>query len=102
MCDAGDDNDGVNDATDNCPLVANADQANADGDGLGNVCDDDFTTSFVVINTNDDGAGSLRQAILEANADGGTDTISFNIPASGGANNLLALATSDDYRCDCD
>jgi hypothetical protein len=33
------DGDGVPDADDNCPAVANADQANADGDGLGNACD---------------------------------------------------------------
>ena len=36
--------------------------------------------TFVVTNTNNSGAGSLRQAILDANALGGTDTISFNIP----------------------
>jgi hypothetical protein len=35
------DSDGVPDSTDNCPNAANADQADADGDGLGNVCDDD-------------------------------------------------------------
>jgi parallel beta-helix repeat protein len=40
--------------------------------------------SFTVINTNDDGAGSLRQAILAANAAGaGTHSITFNIPNSG-------------------
>ena len=33
------DRDGVPDATDNCPNVANADQANADGDSLGDACD---------------------------------------------------------------
>lgn len=33
------DNDGVSDALDNCPLDANSDQADNDGDGLGNVCD---------------------------------------------------------------
>jgi Ca2+-binding RTX toxin-like protein len=33
------DGDGVADATDNCPNVANADQADSDGDGLGTVCD---------------------------------------------------------------
>ncbi|MEI8412686.1 MULTISPECIES: PxKF domain-containing protein [unclassified Kribbella] len=33
------DNDGVPDASDNCPAAANADQANADGDALGNACD---------------------------------------------------------------
>lgn len=33
------DGDGVPDASDNCPAVANADQADADNDGLGNACD---------------------------------------------------------------
>ncbi|HKO36023.1 MAG TPA: thrombospondin type 3 repeat-containing protein [Pyrinomonadaceae bacterium] len=37
--DPDDDNDGVPDGSDNCPFVANADQADADGDGIGNVCD---------------------------------------------------------------
>ena len=39
--------------------------------------------TFTVINTADSGAGSLRQAILDANAAGGPDTITFNIPGSG-------------------
>jgi len=33
------DGDGVCDANDNCPLVANADQADADSDGVGDACD---------------------------------------------------------------
>jgi len=40
-------------------------------------------TTFVVTNTNDDGAGSLRQAILDANANAGADIINFNIPGAG-------------------
>ncbi|HEX7313869.1 MAG TPA: carboxypeptidase regulatory-like domain-containing protein [Pyrinomonadaceae bacterium] len=39
--------------------------------------------AFVVTNTNDAGAGSLRQAILDANANAGVDTITFNIPGAG-------------------
>ena len=35
------DRDGVPDAGDNCPEAANADQADADDDGLGNACDAD-------------------------------------------------------------
>jgi CSLREA domain-containing protein len=38
---------------------------------------------FVVTNTNDAGAGSLRQAILDANANPGPDDITFNIPGAG-------------------
>ncbi|MEO1654459.1 MAG: right-handed parallel beta-helix repeat-containing protein, partial [Bacteroidota bacterium] len=41
------------------------------------------TPTFVVSNTNDSGAGSLRQAILDANASNGKDTITFNIPGNG-------------------
>jgi hypothetical protein len=33
------DGDGVPDDTDNCPDVANPDQADSDGDGIGNACD---------------------------------------------------------------
>jgi hypothetical protein len=40
-------------------------------------------STLTVTNTNDSGAGSLRQAILDANAAGGADTIAFNIVGSG-------------------
>ncbi|HEY3026191.1 MAG TPA: hypothetical protein VGJ55_08585, partial [Pyrinomonadaceae bacterium] len=40
------------------------------------------TNIFTVTNTNDSGAGSLREAILNANAQAGLDTINFNIPGS--------------------
>jgi hypothetical protein len=38
-------------------------------------------STFLVSNTDDSGPGSLRQAILDANAaTGGTSTIDFKIP----------------------
>jgi hypothetical protein len=47
----------------------------------------DFSTQLEqavpVTNTNDTGAGSLRQAILDANSSPGTQTIAFNIPGAG-------------------
>jgi IPT/TIG domain-containing protein/S-layer family protein len=42
-----------------------------------------FGATFTVTNTSDSGAGSLRQAILDANASAGADTIVFNIPGPG-------------------
>lgn len=38
--------------------------------------------NFVVTKTDDNGSGSLREAIINANATPGTDTISFNIPGT--------------------
>jgi hypothetical protein len=46
--------------------------------------------TFVVTNTNDAGSGSLRQAILDANATGGADQIHFNIPG-GGVHTIVPL-----------
>ncbi len=39
-----------------------------------------MSATYTVINTNDSGAGSLRQAIADANAAPGADNIYFNIP----------------------
>ena len=41
------------------------------------------STTFTVINTNDTGAGSLRQAITDANNTSGADVINFNIAGTG-------------------
>ena len=38
-------------------------------------------STLFVSNTDDSGAGSLRQAILDANAHAGSDDIEFRIPA---------------------
>jgi len=48
--------------------------------------------NFVVTNTSDQGTGSLRQAILDANATAGPDTIVFNIPGSGVQSISLLIA----------
>jgi gliding motility-associated-like protein len=40
-CDDDDDNDGVLDVNDNCPLVSNPDQGDNDQDGMGDTCDND-------------------------------------------------------------
>ena len=42
-----------------------------------------YAATYTVTNTNDSGAGSLRQAIINANASAGADIINFNIPGGG-------------------
>lgn len=53
--------DGVRNAADNCPLVANADQVDADGDGQGDSCDPD--------DDNDTVADATDNCQFVANAD---------------------------------
>ncbi len=44
ILDDDDDNDGVTDAQDNCPVHANVDQTDSDGDDIGDVCDTNLIT----------------------------------------------------------
>jgi hypothetical protein len=50
-----------------------------------------LATDFFVANTNDSGAGSLREAINAANASAGADVIKFTIPGDGP--HVITLAT---------
>lgn len=79
------DDDGVNDSQDNCPLEANADQANFDGDDKGDVCDDDDDNDgvadsddafpFDASETQDtDGDGIGNNADADDDGDGRNDT----------------------------
>jgi hypothetical protein len=51
--------------------------------------------TITVTTTDDDGAGSLRQAILDANAAGGADIIGFNIAPGGLQTINIATALPD-------
>ena len=51
--------------------------------------------TFTVQNVNDSGAGSFRQAILDANTTAGADTIAFNI-AGGGVRTITPASTLPD------
>ncbi len=46
-------------------------------------CPNAWSTNYVVTTPSDSGAGSLRQAIINANTNPGPDTITFSIPGSG-------------------
>ena len=49
--------------------------------------------TFTVTNTADSGAGSLRQAILDANAADGRDVIVFDASFDGGAEDIIRLTS---------
>ena len=71
------DGDGIGDVCDNCPSVANPRQEDSNGNGIGDACE---SATGTITNTNDSGAGSLRQALVDAH-DG--DTIDFDSSLNG-------------------
>ncbi|HQQ64216.1 MAG TPA: thrombospondin type 3 repeat-containing protein, partial [Pseudomonadales bacterium] len=69
--DSDDDNDGFNDANDNCTWLSNADQLDVDSDGIGNVCDSDDDNDGVA---DDSDAFPLNKAAsVDADGDGYPD-----------------------------
>ncbi len=69
--DTDDDGDEVADASDNCALLANADQADTDGDGDGDACDADDDNDGV--SDDSDGCDDEDPGLYDANGDGCLD-----------------------------
>ena len=67
-CSADTDSDGVQDATDNCPTVANSNQADWNFDGIGNVCQDFDSDGLLDANDNCPGVSNANQANMDGDA----------------------------------
>jgi len=64
------DGDGVPDSSDNCPANANSDQANADGDSLGNVCDPDDDNDGIADNVDTAPLDNSNEAFSDGTSGG--------------------------------
>ena len=83
--DMDDDGDGTNDTVDNCPDVANPDQADLDGDGVGSACDSDETTGGTDNNT----GGTDNNTGGTDNNTGGTDNNTGGTDNNTGGTNVM-------------
>lgn len=83
------DGDGIVNTMDNCPFVANPDQADADGDGVGDACDDNTDTDNDGVMDSEDNCpdnANADQADTDGDGIGDTcDPVDDTDPAAGDA-----------------
>ncbi|MEO8380407.1 MAG: PA domain-containing protein [Acidobacteriota bacterium] len=69
--------DGVADAADNCPNTANANQANYDGDGQGDACDNDDDNDGVPDNVDANPFSNMQPTVTIGGCDSGAPNVVF-------------------------
>ena len=91
-CDLDDDNDGIEDLDDNCPISSNFDQSDIDFDGLGDACDSSFNTGSVA-NQIESVSADIIEAILMSSPTGANGLI-VKLVGNGGVVSRVSNALS--------
>jgi len=97
------DQDGVDDATDNCDLAGNPDQQDRDGDGIGNWCDD--ADGDRLLDTIDTCPNDTWLGAIDTDGDGFGDGCDADIDGDGvpnAADNAIYVPNSDQADLDGD
>ena len=108
------DNDGIENAADNCPTTSNANQLNSDGDSEGNTCDNDDDNdgvadasdafpldAFEFVDTDGDGIGDNADTTPNGDTDGdGVDNLTDNCVSVSNANQLDTDSDGAGDACD--
>jgi len=94
----GSDGDGVTEDVDNCADVANADQTDSDGDGLGDACDDPDSDGDGVIDQDDNCVDASNADQTDTDADGLGDACDLDSDNDGVADEAdnCPLVSNDD------
>jgi hypothetical protein len=98
------DSDGIADGTDNCPVVANADQLDTDNDGSGNACDSDDDADGVA-DTSDNCPTTANASQADADHDGigdACDTDADGDAVPDATDNCPTVANADQADADGD
>ena len=87
------DGDGVIDSEDNCVDVANADQADLDNDGIGDVCDDDIDGDSV-LNVDDNCPETANSDQADGDGDGLGDVCDFECGSFSSNDTPISISTT--------
>lgn len=97
------DNDGVENLTDNCPIISNSDQSDRNRDGIGDVCSDDDNDGIAGTRDNCPTVSNRDQADKNANSIG--DACEFDADNDGvpdGTDNAIHITNPDQKDSDMD